>query len=70
MTSALLLKVKVMEWPIMSPDLNPIEHMWGILKQKVEKHHVFNIQQLRDVIMDEDARNNLSSSGELYAQED
>ncbi len=37
----------------MSPDLNPIEHMWGILKQKVEKHYVSNIQQLRDVIMEE-----------------
>ncbi len=55
MTTALLmkLKVKVMEWPCMSPDLNPIEHMWGILKRKVEKHHVSNIQQLRDVIMEE-----------------
>ncbi len=47
------LKVKVMEWPSMSPDLNPIEHMWGILKRKVEKHHVSNIQQLQDVIMEE-----------------
>ncbi len=37
----------------MSPDLNPIEHMWGILKRKVEKHHVSNIQQLHDVIMEE-----------------
>ncbi len=37
----------------MSPDLNPIEHMWGVLKRKVEKHHVSNIQQLRDVIMEE-----------------
>ncbi len=57
MTTALLLKVKVkvkvMEWPNMSPDLNPIVHMWGILKRKVQKHHVSNIQQLRDVIMEE-----------------
>ncbi len=54
MTTALLLKVKVkvMEWPSMSPDLNPIEHMWGILKRKVEKHHVSNIQQLCDVIVE------------------
>ncbi len=37
----------------MSPDLNPIEHMWGILKRKVEKHHVSKIQQLCDVIMEE-----------------
>ncbi len=37
----------------MSPDLNPIEHMWSILKRKVEKHHVSNIQQLHDVIMEE-----------------
>ncbi len=53
MTTALLLKGKVMEWPSMSPDLNPIEHMWGILKRKVEKHHMSNIQQLCDVIMEE-----------------
>ncbi len=37
----------------MSPDLNTIDHIWGILKWKVEKHHVSNIQQLRDVIMEE-----------------
>ncbi len=71
MTTALLLKV--IEWPNMSPDLNPIEHMWGILKRKVEKHHMSNIQQLRDVIMEEWKRNaskNLCSSGEFHAQED
>ncbi len=41
-----------MDWPSMSPDLNPIEHMWCILKEKVEERKVSNIHQLRDVIME------------------
>lgn len=55
-TSTALLKrlrVKVMDWPSMSPDLNPIEHLWGILKRKVEVRKVSNIRQLRDVVMEE-----------------
>uniref|UniRef100_A0AAY5LDB2 Tc1-like transposase DDE domain-containing protein n=1 Tax=Esox lucius TaxID=8010 RepID=A0AAY5LDB2_ESOLU len=54
-TTALLkkLRVKVMNWPSMSPDLNPIEHLWGILKRKVEEHKVSNIHQLCDVVMEE-----------------
>ncbi len=39
--------------PSMSPDLNPIEHLWGILKRKVEERKVSNIHQLRDVVMEE-----------------
>ena len=42
-----------MDWPSMSPDLNPIEHLWGILKRKVEVCKVSNISQLRDVVMEE-----------------
>jgi len=53
-TTAMLknLRVKVMDVS-MSPDLNPIEHLWGILKLKVEERKVSNIHQLRDVVMEE-----------------
>ncbi len=51
------LRVKVMVWPSMSPDLNPIEYLWDILKRKVEEHKVSNIHQFRDVIMEEWKRN-------------
>ncbi len=40
------------DWPSMSPDINPIEHLWGILKRK-EERKVSNIHQLRDVVMEE-----------------
>ena len=58
MTTALLkkLRVKVMDWLSMSPDIIPIGHLWDILKRKMEEHKVSNIHQLRDVIMEEGKR--------------
>ncbi len=46
-------RVKVIQWPSMSPDLNPIEHLWGILKRQVEHHSPSSIQSLKQVILEE-----------------
>ncbi len=46
-------RVKVIQWPSMSPDLNPIEHLWGILKRQVEHHSPSSIRSLKEVILEE-----------------
>ncbi len=67
MTTVLLkkLRVKVMDWPSMSPDLNPIEHLWGILKRKMEERKVSNIHHLCDVVMEEWKRTPVATSEAL-----
>jgi transposase len=40
-------KVKVLEWQPQSPDLNPIENLWGIMKKRLYKDHTkFTSQQV------------------------
>lgn len=45
----------------MSPDLNPIEHLCGILKQKVAVHKVIYILQLHGYEGSYDMRNTYMS---------
>ena len=39
-------RIEVLEWPGNSPDLNPIENLWMILKRKVRLHQPKNMQDL------------------------
>ena len=38
------------DWPVNSPDLNPIENVWRILKSRVKKHHPTTDKALRKAI--------------------
>jgi hypothetical protein len=40
-------------WPGNSPDLNPIENLWSILKRRVDKQNPTNSNKLQALIMQE-----------------
>jgi len=43
----------VLRWPLQSPDLNPIEHLWDVVERQIGIIDVqpTNLQQLCDAIM-------------------
>ena len=44
---------EVMNWPSNSPDLNPIENLWSIVKHNVEKRMPANIDDLKEYLAEE-----------------
>ena len=37
----------------MSPDLNPLEHLWNVLKRQVEQRRPSNIKELKEIALTE-----------------
>ena len=42
--------LSVIDWPLQSPDLNCIENLWSIIKNKVKKENPQNLHQLNEVV--------------------
>ncbi|XP_045458440.1 uncharacterized protein LOC123668791 [Melitaea cinxia] len=49
------MNITVMEWPARSPDMNPIEHVWDLLKKKVKSRipAPANVGELRITVVEE-----------------
>ena len=46
-------RINVLQWPSLSPDLNPIEHIWDVIGQKVRSRVALNIRDLERFVVEE-----------------
>ena len=44
---------EVIDWPSNSPDANPIEILWSVIKRRVEKRRPSNLNELNKFLHDE-----------------
>ena len=58
-------KVKVLEWPSQSPELNPIEDLWAELKKRVRATRPTNLTQLHQLCQEEWAKIHPTYCGKL-----
>ena len=49
-------KVKVLEWPSQSPDLNPLDNLWAEQKKHVRARRPTNLTQLHQLCLEEWAK--------------
>ncbi len=49
-------KIKVLDWPSQSPDLNPIEMLWHDLKQSIHAWKPSNVAELKQFCEEEWAK--------------
>lgn len=45
--------IKLLDWPAQSPDLNPIEHLWALLKGRISEKMPKNISELKTMVYEE-----------------
>ncbi len=43
----------IFDWAVASPDLNPIENVWGLLKRAVNRRNPKDSNELRRCVLDE-----------------
>ena len=42
------LRVKTLDWPAKSPDINPIEHLWSIIDNRLKSRRMNSLKELID----------------------